>query len=266
MKRASAASVAPVPECTSDPPQDPSTPVRVYDVCVVGAGPHGLAVLSALHSTRTRMTDYQRERSFGSQVGGGKQEEGSGLSVCVVDESPWVAAWNERFKSLNIEWLRSPMMAHPSAFNEDALLTFARRTGREKEMKELNLWDSSGGGSSGGGSTNSTHMRGFMQAYTGMYALPSASLFRDFCAELAASLPHEFYAERAESVRLAIIYNLRPGVLERNDRDWGWVLTRTANATSGAEDHRVPGERDGQAAHSRARGGAHGGGALDHRA
>ena len=180
----------------------PGTSREVHDVVIVGAGPHGLAVLSSLHSSSAWMTDMQRERSFQGakdKTAGRKKQQ---WSVCVVDDQPWLGAWHKRFEALDIEWLRSPAMAHPSAFNEDALLEFANRTGRTDELRDL---DFSAARSHAGGSNTTTfdrkaNMSGLWKTYSGLYALPTAGLFRDFCAELAASLPHEFVRSRARKI------------------------------------------------------------------
>ena len=174
-----------------------SRPSKVHDVCIIGAGPHGLAVLSALHSPAARMTDMQRETLFR------KDKMKSDFSVCVVDGHPWLAEWHKRFEALGIKWLRSPAKAHPGAY-EDALIEFAHRTGRASELRDIELHseclhplrNSKGPNQP----TYSTQMRGLGQAYTGMYALPTQALFRDFCAELAETLPHDFVQSRSRKI------------------------------------------------------------------
>lgn len=171
---------------------------KVHDVCIIGAGPHGLAMLSALHSPGARMTDMQRENSPRKFDKINKPK----MQVCVVDGDPWLGAWHRRFEALGIKWLRSPAIAHPSAY-DDALIEFAQRTGRTNELRDLELHSERLHGlrnskdSKTGGSNNATHMRGLWQAHTGLYALPSQALFRDFCAQLADSLPHDFVQSRA---------------------------------------------------------------------
>ena len=165
---------------------DPPCGSKVYDVCIVGAGPQGLAMLSALHNSCAWMTDTQRERSFQGRkdkVAGRKKQD---WSVCVLDSSTWLEQWSARFEALGIEWLRSPAMAHPSAFNEDALIEFAHRTGRTEELRELELSSERlhGGGSRHDASSASTaydrgydyrnrNMRGLWKTYSGLYALPT---------------------------------------------------------------------------------------------
>jgi hypothetical protein len=174
-------------------PEEGAAPADVLDVCIIGAGPHGLAVLSALHSPTAWMTDMQRERSFQAAKDKTQGRKKQDWSVCVVDDHPWLGAWNQRFKALDIEWLRSPARAHPSGFNEDALIEFARRTGRSSELKALNF-------EQGHDTARNYKMRGFVDTYTGLYALPTHALFRDFCTELADSLPHEFVRSRAQRI------------------------------------------------------------------
>ncbi|KAJ8604301.1 hypothetical protein CTAYLR_002533 [Chrysophaeum taylorii] len=73
-----------------------------FDVAIIGAGPAGLAVLSALN---------------------GK------LSVCVIDAHSWLTEWRGRFAALDIKFLRSESSANPDVFHS-GVSEFAMRTGR----------------------------------------------------------------------------------------------------------------------------------------
>eukprot|EP00959_Pyramimonas_sp_CCMP1952_P304841 6380027-Pyramimonas_sp.AAC.1 len=95
---------------------------HIYDVCIVGAGPHGLSVLSALHSPFSALTEQQR---LISRPKTGRIRKP--LSVCVVDPSgEWLSTWNRNFSALDIKWLRSPLLAHPDANDAAALLEYAK--------------------------------------------------------------------------------------------------------------------------------------------
>jgi hypothetical protein len=51
-----------------------------YDVCIVGAGPHALSVLSALQTPAARLSEQQHLRK-------GRRKGSRPPSVCVIDPS-----------------------------------------------------------------------------------------------------------------------------------------------------------------------------------
>jgi hypothetical protein len=135
---------------------------REHDVVVIGAGPHALAVLSALR------------RCFNPQQ----------RTVCVVDPSGvWLENWNESFDSLGIEFLRSPAWAHPDALSQEGLLDFARQEGRMNEFREVSFDD--------------TDLEGMCDKEKEEFGLPGTTLFRDFCFHLIGDLPHDFVRGKA---------------------------------------------------------------------
>lgn len=76
------------------------------DVCVVGAGPHGLAVAAHLLTARPA------------------------LRVTVIDPSgAWLTTWRDQFARLDIPVLRSAMVHHPGV-DPGGLGTFTRRRSR----------------------------------------------------------------------------------------------------------------------------------------
>lgn len=71
-----------------------SSPIRTLDaeVCVLGAGPHGLAVAAALAAASPSLA----------------------RQLVVLDPAgSWLGAWHDAFARLEIEHLRSPLVHHP---------------------------------------------------------------------------------------------------------------------------------------------------------
>lgn len=158
-------------------PQD-----RRFDVCIVGAGPGGLAALSAIIEPYSLddLANDQAERA--AHTCPPKRP-----SVCVVDPEPWLHCWRNRFAALGISWLRSPAMAHPDAFDAWSLAAFARESGRCSEVLPTNAeeWKV---------------VKGLGDAQAGLFGLPSSQLFLDYCDELVARLPHTLVRSKAVSV------------------------------------------------------------------
>jgi G3E family GTPase/glycine/D-amino acid oxidase-like deaminating enzyme len=159
--------------------------VEAFDVCIVGAGPAGLSVLSALHTPESALsTDSQWRQSGLARV---PETPHSRFSVCVIDPSgSWLYEWRGRFKSLGIKMLRSPAFATPDSFSLEALREFAFKAGRQDELFELNM------------PRKALHMK--REAGRGLFHLPGAALFEDFCDQLARKLPHTFLRGAAVDV------------------------------------------------------------------
>lgn len=131
-----------------------------YDVCIVGAGPHSLAVLSAL---------------MAKQVG----SNGQNPRVCVIDPAGvWMHEWHSDFSTLRIDYLRSPAWAHPDACCQEAMVDFARREGRMSELKDVDF--------------QGTSLDGMSKTAAGYYKNPTSELFKNFCDSLVSTLPHYF--------------------------------------------------------------------------
>ena len=112
--------------------------MATFDVCIVGAGPHALAVLSALHTPNAKLSEDKHMRRARGQGARGKRL--CQTSVCVVDPSgEWLHQWNERFAALGIQYLRSPSWAHPDMFSSESLAEFAWREGRTDELRLLEI-------------------------------------------------------------------------------------------------------------------------------
>lgn len=81
---------------------------------------------------------------------------------------------------LGIQYLRSPALAHPDNFDINGLLAYAVANGREDELVES-------------GCSEIRKLHGLGQTQVGLWKVPSAELFYDFCMNLARQLPtHEF--------------------------------------------------------------------------
>lgn len=151
-------------------------PAKRCDVCIVGSGPAGLATLSALRESYT--LDSLNDRQINEAMR--HVSKVPQRSICVVDPSPtWMNQWHTNFETLGIEYLRSPAMAHPDYFDQNALLAFATTLGREKELIESGCFDISS-------------LLPLGQSQIGLWKLPSTKLFRDFCAHLTKRSKHDY--------------------------------------------------------------------------
>ena len=135
-----------------------------YDVCIVGAGPHALAVLSALQTPTARLSEQEHKRKWRLQAG----SDGPSLKVLVVDPSgEFLYEWNKRFAALGIDFLRSPSWAHPDAFSQESLVDFARLEGRLAELRDVDL--------------SGTKLQGMPEIEAWYFSMPGTKLFQDFC-------------------------------------------------------------------------------------
>jgi len=106
----------------------------------------------------------------------------------VIDPKPWLSMWRSRFESLEIQWLRSPAVAHPDIFDAFSLQSFAMTQGREGELLDS-------------GAADSKDVRGLFEVSGGAWRLPSNALFQDFCNELIGRLPHHFHKANVEDIQ-----------------------------------------------------------------
>lgn len=164
-----------------------------YDVCIVGAGPAGLAALSALRSpySRDTLSDHfivQADRRSSPSTSSQRRDK---QKICVVDPQDWLQGWSTKFDALNIGFLRSPTIAHPDMFDSTALLAFAQmrqmQGGRKEELIESGCYEMS-------------NLLSQSQTQTGLWTLPTSQLFQDFCHELVKSLPHDFICSSVSDI------------------------------------------------------------------
>ena len=150
-----------------------------YDVCIVGAGPAGLACVSSTQEPYSldHLTEIQSERAARIH-----HKHFRRLRVCVVDPNPeWMSSWKSNFKQLNIKHLRSSALAHPDMLDRRALMTYANNHGRDvNELFQTHL------------NKNKTLSGLGRETNTGMWDLPSTPLFEDFCDDLCKKLRHTY--------------------------------------------------------------------------
>lgn len=146
----------------------PTTPDDDFDVCIDGGGPGGLATLSATIEPYSRDKTNDEKNTVKSAYDSGLATRRKPPRVCVVDPGDaWLQTWHERFKALQIKWLRSPMGAHPDAFDINSMLAYATTEGRAKDMFDSGV--------------DKKKFRTVREAHSGILNLPSNALFEDFC-------------------------------------------------------------------------------------
>ena len=112
-------------------------------MCIIGAGPAGLSMLSALHNPDGALNDGQekwRRHHLNQSKADSAKEQRKKLSICVVDPAGgWLSAWNGRFAALGIKMLRSPAWATPDFYTKAGIREYAWKTHREAELTEVTL-------------------------------------------------------------------------------------------------------------------------------
>jgi len=163
-----------------------------YDFCIVGGGPAGLATLSALSESYSLGENIHMNDTHWSILALNKKAKRNGdkkckkKRICVIDPNPnWLHSWDKNYDTLEIEYLRSPVKAHPDAFDVNSLFAYAHSNNRhKKELLESN---------SLGGLTGNKKLLPLGESQIGMWDLPSSKLFRDFCDDVLINrLPHDY--------------------------------------------------------------------------
>ena len=157
-----------------------------YDFCIIGSGPAGLATLSALRESYTlgdgiHLNDLNIQRN---QIILNRETKNNhhqrNKRICVIDPHPnWMDGWKNNFDRLNIKFLRSPVLAHPDAFDPNSLLAYAYTHHRQHELQESDC-------------SHSKKLQSLGESQIGLWDLPSTSLFNDFCVDLSKRLQHDY--------------------------------------------------------------------------
>lgn len=161
---------------------------KFYDVCIIGAGPAGLACLSTIQEPYSLdlLTDNQILRASAWIQ---RNPQSKSKKVCVIDPNHnWFHQWDDNFQTLDISFLRSPTIAHCSYFDKNALLAYAISNGREDELLES-------------GCSSIKSLRGTVMPQVGLWKLPSSKLFLDFSRNLASTLPHDYIQGKAIDIK-----------------------------------------------------------------
>ena len=177
------------------------TPADPLELVIVGAGPHGLALLLRLLDDDpdesgdffvglgSNARAWRRTRAdLGRQRCSKETAKAILKRVCVIDEGgSWLNRWDDQFQALEIPHLRSPSDQNPCPYDSFALQQFAAARGRECEFVNLEP-----------GSVPDCECCGFK----GNFLLPSTALFRDFCAHLLSQYPAVADTSRGAGLKL----------------------------------------------------------------
>ncbi|XP_078491339.1 uncharacterized protein LOC144747488 [Ciona intestinalis] len=184
----------------------------MYDVVIIGAGPHALSLLSRMLINtpdkyeerpdnkslffknksgvyKTKVKDNPQTRNTPRQLStylrkGGVIDENVLNNICVIDRhGGWMTQWSKQFDALGISHLRSTSSIHPDAFDLHTLVQFAEDHRREGELLEID-----------GG------IRG--SKFTGPFIVPSLGLFWDFCKSVVKRHKLEDFVTKGFVTRL----------------------------------------------------------------
>jgi ribulose 1,5-bisphosphate synthetase/thiazole synthase len=92
-----------------------------YDLIIIGSGPAGLAALSCVQEDYSLdILDSTQVQRASSWIKNGNRAK---KRVMVIDPNVnWLDEWERNFDTLDVQFLRSPVMAHCSYFDRNALL------------------------------------------------------------------------------------------------------------------------------------------------
>ncbi|OAG41534.1 hypothetical protein AYO21_04236 [Fonsecaea monophora] len=224
----------------------------VYDVAIIGAGPCGLAVAARLREAtpsalftndeharywrrfnRRETIENEQRRSQNkaaqSNIRRSNMSTVPARSMIVLDahSHEWMSAWQERFRRLQIDHLRSPLFFHPDPRDRDSLLAFSHLHCRTDELQEIpNV---------AGKEISKHRIKKKRQKRIAQhlriddrdridYFTPSAALFNDFCGDIV-----DRYRLRNLVVR-AKVENIEYGDLGGLTNAEGFTLTTDQGA------------------------------------
>lgn len=167
----------------------PSLPAAV-DVLIIGAGPHGLAMASRLMLGQEAMVDVippiesyvRKPKDVRAHLN--KLRRSPPTKFAVVDAcGVWMQRWQNQFKALGIEYLRSHEMMHPDAFDHSTLSVWAQANHRNDFLYLEKLPKD--------------------QVYCGPFTLPSSRMMVDFCKDLLklGRLKDHLWQASADAIR-----------------------------------------------------------------
>ncbi|KXS18743.1 hypothetical protein M427DRAFT_198653 [Gonapodya prolifera JEL478] len=177
---------------------EPCCPNQCYDLVVIGAGPHALALVARLLERRPHalISDAEHGRLHRLQStrrgGAAAPRQGGSQRILVIDRyGAWMHRWDACFSAYQISHLRSPMFFHMDPADIDSLRAFAHAQGRCNELHDMTHIVDEGCSRSGcarsgnrGGAKSGRRPTNFNQRDREQFHSPSTRLFADFCASL----------------------------------------------------------------------------------
>ena len=177
-----------------------------YDLVVIGAGPHALALVTRLMelSPNSLISDNEHARLHQLHSGKSHKRRGdrenmvspllletdiSNKRILVIDKyGSWMERWDRSFDAYSISHLRSPLFFHMDPSHPDALRAFAHQHNRCCELHDIShIVDENCKKCRRNKKKNkssSSNARNFNPKDRELFFTPSSALFSDFCDNL----------------------------------------------------------------------------------